>query len=53
MNEQSKSNQHLAVVVRYWDILPWHLKAKIVLLCKFYYLRHQAIKFLFGEAKAG
>jgi hypothetical protein len=44
-------NQHLAVVVRYWDILPWHLKAKIILLCEFYYLRHR-IRALFSSEYA-
>lgn len=52
MSEQSKSDQYLAVVIRYWDILPWHVKAKIVLMSEFYYLRYQAIKFLLGEIKA-
>ena len=41
-------NKHLETVTRNWDILPWHFKAKIVLICEYYYLREKARVFLSG-----
>ena len=30
-------NKHLETVTRNWDVLPWHFKAKIILICEYYY----------------